>query len=560
MPALCSVSTLKTHSISVLTNLILKKLQRLTEDEGNNEKKHEEWESDIQQHVFEHLQNIGAFEELREMLLTRLDHLFVHNQSFRPNIRKLVPKLTGSQIKTLDFSKYPVTADKIVSKAMYLTLEKTSPNIECLKLGKSFIFQQELVKDLNSRLRELKNLVSLHINYVATPETLYEIGDICPKLKDLNVKGSTEIGDESVEYICSCKGLALLDIQGTKISGKGAFQIIQDCPKLEWLDHCPFNCDSDFKIFKSREEIFNLIKQGYKDRNIPTTQNDTTIATENVHFQTNVKNFWLSNPTQEELLAALLLPKLEKLRLDFVFQDMNFWLEANPISQLDKLTTLDLNFYDNHDESLFIRIINACGEKLTTLIFNVFAEYSSVVNCHNVIATKCPHLKSLTFTGDYRSGLDQEISDQEINSRLMPPATDFQPHANLEELTLGGYCTDGRLSWVLGSATKIRHIYLDGNLERLSSSSWLAILAENQMENLESVWFNTSTAMNMDAVDSLILTCQKLKRVGRLINLKEHAGGARRGDYLHLLQKSRDQNWDIEFVWVSPTRKSYIIH
>ena len=81
-----------------------------------------------------------------------------------------------------------------------------------------------------------------------------------------------------------------------------------------------------------------------------------------------------------------------------------------------------------------------------------------------------------------------------------------------------------------------------------------------QMENLESVWFNTSTAMNMDAVDSLMLTCQKLKRVGRLINLKEHAGGARRGDYLHLLQKSRDQNWDIEFVWVSPTRKSYIIH
>ena len=119
MPALCTVPTLKTHSISVLTNLILKKLQRLTEDEGNNEKKHEEWESDIQQLIFEHLQNIGAFEELQEILLIRLDHLFVHNQSLRPHIRKLVPKLTGSQIKTLDFSKYPVTADKIVAKAMY---------------------------------------------------------------------------------------------------------------------------------------------------------------------------------------------------------------------------------------------------------------------------------------------------------------------------------------------------------------------------------------------------------------------------------------------------------
>ena len=130
---------------------------------------------------------------------------------------------------------------------------------------------------------------------------------------------------------------------------------------------------------------------------------------------------------------------------------------------------------------------------------------------------------------------------------------------NLEDLTLGGYCTDGRLSWILGSATKIRNIYLDGNLERLTSSSWLAILAENQMENLENVWFNTSTGMNMDAVDSLIATCPKLKRVGRLINLKEHAGGARRGDYLQLLQKSRDKNWDLEFVWVSPSKKSSVM-
>merc|ERR1712226_1512798 len=159
-------------------------------------------------------------------------------------------------------------------------------------------------------------------------------------------------------------------------------------------------------------------------------------------------------------------------------------------------------------------------------------------------------LKSLTFLGDYRSGVDHDVTDQEINSHLMNPTADFQPHANLEELTLGGHCTDGRLSWILGSALKIRNIYLDGSLERLTSSSWLSILAENQMENLENVWFNTSTGMNMDAVDSLIATCPKLKRVGRLINLKEHAGGARRDDYLQLLQKSRDQNWDLEFVWV----------
>ena len=29
------------------------------------------------------------------------------------------------------------------------------------------------------------------------------------------------------------------------------------------VEHCPFNCDSDFKIFKSRKEMLDLIQKGY---------------------------------------------------------------------------------------------------------------------------------------------------------------------------------------------------------------------------------------------------------------------------------------------------------
>ena len=555
MPALCPVPTLKKCAISVLTNLILERLEDQDENASTGI-----WANNVQKYCLEHIRNISAYEELREMLLIKLDALFVNTPVKRPKLRYFVPKLTGSQIKVLDFSKYQVIADKMITKTIYLTMEKTCPNIECLKLGRSFIFQPDLVKDLNCRLGSFKNLISLHVNYVATPDTLYELGELCPKLKDLNVKGSGEVGNESVKHISACKNLGVLDIQGTKISGLGSFSIIESCPKLEWLEHCPFNCDSDFQIFKSREEIFNLIKQGYKDRSENVNQNRTENEKENNQFQVNIKNFWLSNPTQEELMVSFMLPKLEKLRLDFIFQDMNFWLEASPISRFEHINTLDLNFYDNHDESLFIRIINACGMRITKLIFNVFAEYRNIVNCHNVIAQKCPNLKSLTFVGDYRSAQNQDETDQDIDNLLLTPTLDFQPHSNLEELTLGGYCTDGRLSWILGSASKIRNIVLDGNLERLSSSSWLAILSENCLEQLETVWFNTSTDMNMNVVERLIATCPKLKRVGRLINLKEHVGGARRGDYLHLLQRARDANWDIDFVWVSPNRKKFQLY
>jgi len=32
----------------------------------------------------------------------------------------------------------------------------------------------------------------------------------------------------------------------------------------------------------------------------------------------------------------------------------------------------------------------------------------------------------------------------------------------------------------------------------------------------------------------------------------EHAGGANRGHLVELLERARRENWDVEFVWVSP--------
>merc|ERR1740128_491625 len=107
----------------------------------------------------------------------------------------------------------------------------------------------------------------------------------------------------------------ILDIQGTKISGKGCLSIIERCPKLEWIEHCPFNCDSDFQIFRSRKEMFQLIQKGYQElqanqaaRENSPSMNNTAITVEPY----NIKNFWLFNPKSEELAVSLLCPKLEK--------------------------------------------------------------------------------------------------------------------------------------------------------------------------------------------------------------------------------------------------------
>ena len=53
----------------------------------------------------------------------------------------------------------------------------------------------------------------------------------------------------------------------------------------------------------------------------------------------------------------------------------------------------------------------------------------------------------------------------------------------------------------------------------------------------------------------LLSSCPRLRRLGRLIHLREHAGGQRRDNYLELLDTAARENWDIDITWVSPDNK-----
>jgi len=258
-------------------------------------------------------------------------------------------------------------------------------------------------------------------------------------------------------------------------------------------------------------------------------------------------------------MGSQLCPFLEKMKLDFVFEDLVSIPDGRPLESFRYLHTLEIAF-DNHKNHLFDNILSFCGDKLTSLSYSVCADYSSVVEGHNIIARRCPRLTSLKFIGDYPQFLNNgdyynpAHIDQEIDRVLMERNADFEPHPHLESLFLGGYCTDGRLAWLISGAPNIRDIYLDGNLEKLSDSAWLAIMSENSLEKLESVWLNTSTNMTMESIKHLLAMCPNVKSIGRLIHLREHTGGARRDNLLQIQQQARDENWDVDFVWVTPKR------
>jgi len=504
-----------------------------------------------------------------------------NNLSSKYDISQFLPSLFGIQTKCLDFTCCKSKKDKDFMKKLYQVFDTQCPNLEKIVMGQAFFFLPELVSNLNEKLLRLNKLVTLKIMYFAENHMIVNLGKHCPKLLELSVKGSSKIDNASADEIAQCKSLRILDISNTRISGSGCLKIIESCKNLEWLDHCPFNCDADFHIFKSRKEIMDLIKKGFTSVDEAST-NEITTGVENIDMdsdlqplsnansslaeinqieeieqiqQYSIKNFWLFNP-KSELNVSSCCPKIEKFRLDFVFQDMNFELDVSPLRSFKFLDTLDLNFYDNHNNPLLEKILSICGQQLSCLIFNVCAEYWSIVECHNIIARNCRNLTSLTFIGDYES-VNQ--LDQEIDSVLLRRTADWQPHSKLEYLNLGGYCTDGRLAWLLSGCPNIKNIFLDGNLEKLSDSAWLAIMSENKMEHLETLWFNTSTNMTMASIRPIIDECEKLSLVGRLIHLREHSGGARKDQLLDLLMRKKQENWNLDIVWVTPNNIPTII-
>ena len=88
------------------------------------------------------------------------------------------------------------------------------------------------------------------------------------------------MGDATAEEVSLCKHLSRLDIQvnddngnnivnddddddgtqGTSITARGCLTLIESCPRLVWIEHCPFNCDSGFQIFRTRKEMLEMIR------------------------------------------------------------------------------------------------------------------------------------------------------------------------------------------------------------------------------------------------------------------------------------------------------------
>ena len=98
-------------------------------------------------------------------------------------------------------------------RSVYEVMDLKCPNLATLVMGQSFIFVPELVRDLNVKLSRLNKLVVLKLMYIANDAMLTNIGALCPRIREMSLKGSSHITDQSAEEIARLGQLSVLDIQ-----------------------------------------------------------------------------------------------------------------------------------------------------------------------------------------------------------------------------------------------------------------------------------------------------------------------------------------------------------
>ena len=98
-------------------------------------------------------------------------------------------------------------------KSVYEVMARKCPNLDTLVMGQSFIFVPELVRDLNTKLTHLTRLVVLKLMYIAQDHMMTDIASLCPRIREMSLKGSSHITDVAAEEISRLKQLSVLDIR-----------------------------------------------------------------------------------------------------------------------------------------------------------------------------------------------------------------------------------------------------------------------------------------------------------------------------------------------------------
>ena len=202
----------------------------------NNSGREDDWVTELVECLDTNLE-LGVHNDLDLALWRRLARDWETSDvrdAAKDSIRAFLPALLGPQTRVIDFTSSKMIADntkkgskdasyqgcfeinfagKAIMRSVYEVMDKKCPNLDTLVMGQSFIFVPELVRDLNAKLSQLNKLVVLKLMYIAHDPMLTDIASLCPRVREMSLKGSSHVTDVSAEEISRLKQLSVLDIQ-----------------------------------------------------------------------------------------------------------------------------------------------------------------------------------------------------------------------------------------------------------------------------------------------------------------------------------------------------------
>ncbi|KAK4294542.1 hypothetical protein Pmani_032832 [Petrolisthes manimaculis] len=491
--------------------------------------------------LLESLSHVALHTRLFTTVAAGLDMTYMKDKRTRPAIQDIIVQFIGVALRELDFGKARMFSELEMCKILFEHLDSAT-RLESLIIDRSCYWRSQVFENLNDKLRSLPHLTVLRIQYICTPEIIKGLSEMCPVLCDLSVRGSEKITDLECDEIAKCTGLRSLDISGTRITGRGCWKVLDKVKELSWLHHCAFNCNSDSLLFESRADLFDYVKKqlqrGAAER-IPTELPNLSEAT------FSLKNFWLFNPFTSDLMTTTLCPQLTHLRLDFIFQDLQEEPDVSVLASLTQLNKLEVNFYDRCSVDLVSQMIEGCGPHLTCLHLHLADDWFYAAQVHNVVATFCPNLITLTFSGDYKARHTLEECNDKLDLGIPSPA-----HPKLKHLKLTGVVSDQRLRFMLLHCPSLQTLHLDGELEWLHDATFTEALQHNPLPHLEELWFNVSTTVTLATVALVLKQDNRLANVGRLC----HMADSTMEQYQLLRSHVNKHNLNVKLIWVTDER------
>jgi hypothetical protein len=381
---------------------------------------------------------------------------------------RLSEALISVKMRSIEYDELP----KMIRSVFYSKLTRMS-QVRCLRLGsvtggwKTF----EMEDGLSDKLRYLRNLTQLCLNYDCTDKILQTLVRHCPHLVSLDITNSKYITNESIDILTELKKLKIIQLYRTGVTMEGYINILLHLPDL-----------LDIGRYDELGKCIQFIDEWH-----PTYGNFKL-----QHFSSN-------NATTRQI--QILCEKFPNIDTISLFHDV-LRLDLMAVVGINKLSSLKLRSCDFFSDRIR-DLLQVKGCNITTLILEHVEQID--MNALIYISQFCTELETLFICN---CNLLQSTSIH-YRSFKMPA------FMNLKNLTLIGNCTLQHVEYLLGNSHKVKFIHL-GTTIPCNDQLFEKVFMKNEFECLEELRILHSDELTIKTAYALANNCSNLQKLYEL--------------------------------------------